>query len=129
VPLKPGETVLGHFDTEESFVAFARYADSKLLCLFFLFELRKQLKGDKVIQNSFCPGMVDTGMSDVLPIYLRLPMNLIKKIRARPVEVAGWIALNAAVVVGPESHGQFLMDKDIVEYVCTPEIPYLLLTA
>lgn len=115
VPLKPGETVLGHFDSEESFVPFARYADSKLLCLFFLFELRKHLTGDKVIHNSFCPGMVNTGMSDVLPIYLRLPMNLIKAIRARSVDVAGWTALNAAVVVGPESHGQFLMDKDIVE--------------
>lgn len=115
VPLKPGETVLGHFDSEDSYVPFARYADSKLLCLFFLFELRKHLNGDKVIQNSFCPGMVNTGMSDVLPIYLRLPMNLIKAIRARSVEVAGWIALNAAVVVGPESHGQFYVDKEIAE--------------
>ncbi|KAF2444310.1 NAD(P)-binding protein [Karstenula rhodostoma CBS 690.94] len=124
VPIKPGETVLGHFDSEDSYVPFARYADSKLLCLFFLFELRKHLNGDKVIQNSFCPGMVNTGMSDVLPIYLRLPMNLVKAIRARSVEVAGWTALNAAVVVGPESHGQFLLDKDIVEpspYVKTAE--------
>jgi NAD(P)-dependent dehydrogenase (short-subunit alcohol dehydrogenase family) len=115
VPLKPGETVLGHFDTEESFVPFARYADSKLLCLFFLFELRKHLTGDKVIHNSFCPGMVNTGMSDVLPIYFRIPISLVKAIRARSVEVAGWIALNAAVVVGPESHGQFFADKKIVE--------------
>lgn len=115
VPLKPGETVIGHFDTPESWVPFARYADSKLLCLFFLFELRKHLNGDKVIHNSYCPGMVDTGMSDVLPIYLRLPMNLIKAIRARSVDVAGWTALNAAVVAGPESHGQFLEDKDIAQ--------------
>lgn len=114
-PLQPGETVLGHFDSEDSFAPFLRYADSKLLCLFFLFELRKHLNGDKVIQNSFCPGMVDTGMSDVLPIYLRIPVNLVKTLRARPVEVAGWIALNAAVVVGPESHGQFFSDKEIVE--------------
>ncbi|KAL1602693.1 putative secondary metabolism biosynthetic enzyme [Paraconiothyrium brasiliense] len=115
VPLKPGETVLGHFDSEESFVAFARYGDSKLLCLLFLFELRDHLTSDKVIVNSFCPGQVATGMSDVLPIYLRLPMNLVKAIRARSIETAGWIALNAAVVVGPETHGYFLADKEVAE--------------
>ncbi|KAF1971583.1 GroES-like protein [Bimuria novae-zelandiae CBS 107.79] len=59
--------------------------------------------------------MVNTGISDVLPIHLRLPMKLIIAIRARSVDVAGWIALHAAAVAGPESHGQFLMDKEIVE--------------
>lgn len=114
-PLQRHETVLAHFETPESFVPFARYADSKLLCLFFLFELRAHLDGSKVVQNSFCPGMVDTGMSEVLPFYLRVPMDLVKKARARSVEVAGWTALHAAVVVGVESHGRFLEDYDVVE--------------
>jgi NAD(P)-dependent dehydrogenase (short-subunit alcohol dehydrogenase family) len=112
-PLQPGETVLGHFDSEESFVAFARYADSKLLGVLFLYEMRKHLASDKVIVNTFCPGMVNTGMSDVLPIYLRLPMNVVKALRARSPEKAAWIALNAAIVAGPESHGEFLADKEI----------------
>ncbi|KAF2865405.1 hypothetical protein BDV95DRAFT_507069 [Massariosphaeria phaeospora] len=116
-PLQSGETVLGHFDSEESFVAFARYADSKLLCVLFLYEMRKHLASDKVIVNTFCPGMVNSGMSDVLPIYLRLPMNAIKALRARSPEKAAWIALNAAIVAGPESHGEFLGDKAIVEPV------------
>ncbi|PVI01820.1 NAD(P)-binding protein [Periconia macrospinosa] len=123
-PLKPGQTVLGHFDSKESFSSFQRYGDSKLLCLFFLFELRKHLNGDKVIQNSFCPGMIDTGLSDVYPIYLRIPVNIVKAARARPVEVAGWVALHAAVVAGPESHGQFFGDKKIVDpapYVTSEE--------
>jgi NAD(P)-dependent dehydrogenase (short-subunit alcohol dehydrogenase family) len=114
-PLKPGETLLGHFDSTESFVAFARYSDSKLLCVLFLYELRKHLVSDKVIVNSFCPAMVNTGMSEVLPLYLRLPMNAVKALRARSPEKAGWIALNAALVAGPESHGQFLADKEIAE--------------
>jgi NAD(P)-dependent dehydrogenase (short-subunit alcohol dehydrogenase family) len=113
--LQPCETVLGHFDSEESFVPFARYADSKLLCVLFLLELRNHWAGDKVVHNSFCPGMVNTGMSDVLPIYYRIPVSLVKAIRARSVKVGAWIALNAAVVVGPESHGRFLADKHIVE--------------
>lgn len=114
-PLKPNETVLGHFDSEESFVPFVRYADSKLLCVLFLYELRNHLASDKVIVNSFCPGMVDTGMTDVLPIYLRLPVSAVKALRARSPEKAGWIALNAAVLAGPESHGQLLVDRDIAE--------------
>ncbi|KAH8688735.1 hypothetical protein BGW36DRAFT_421124 [Talaromyces proteolyticus] len=38
-----------------------------------------------------------------------------KSIRARPVEVGGWIILNAALVAGAESHGRFLGDKEIIE--------------
>jgi NAD(P)-dependent dehydrogenase (short-subunit alcohol dehydrogenase family) len=115
MPIQPDETVLGHFDSEKSFVAFTRYADSKLLCVLFLYEMREHLANDKVIVNAFCPGMVNTGMSDVLPIYLRLPVNAIKAVRARSPEKAAWIALNAAIVAGPESHGEFLSDKEIVE--------------
>ncbi|KAF1977126.1 NAD(P)-binding protein [Bimuria novae-zelandiae CBS 107.79] len=114
-PLKADETVLAHFDSEESFIPFARYADSKLLCVLFLYELPKHLNSDKVIVNSFCPGMVDTGMSDVLPIYLRIPVSAVKALRARSPEKAGWIALHAALVAGPESHGQLLADKEVAE--------------
>jgi NAD(P)-dependent dehydrogenase (short-subunit alcohol dehydrogenase family) len=114
-PLKPGETVLGHFDGEESFVPFTRYGDSKLLPVLFMYEMRDHLPSDKVIINNYCPAMTDTPMSDILPIYLRLPMNAVKAVRARSVEKAAWIGLNAALVAGPESHGQFLSDKDVAK--------------
>jgi NAD(P)-dependent dehydrogenase (short-subunit alcohol dehydrogenase family) len=84
-PLQPSETVVGHFDSEDSFVVFTRYADSKLLSVLFLYEMQKHLVSDTVIVNSFCPGMVDTGTSDVLPIYLRFPVNAIRRsAHARP---------------------------------------------
>ena len=57
--------------------------------------------------------MVDTAMSDVLPIYLRIPVNVVKAMRARPVEQGGWLIANAMFVVGPESHGTFILDKEI----------------
>ncbi|CAI6309063.1 unnamed protein product [Periconia digitata] len=114
-PLAPSSTVLGHFDSKESWVPFTRYGDSKLLCLLFMYEMTNHDDGGKVVQNSFCPGMVNTGMSDVLPIYLRVPVNMVKALRARSVDVAGWVALNTAVVVGGESHGQFYADKEVVE--------------
>ncbi|CAG8908829.1 unnamed protein product [Penicillium egyptiacum] len=113
VPIKPGEGVLAHMDKEEAFVPFQRYGDSKLLCAMFMYSLAPRLDPKKVIINMMCPGMVNTKMSDVLPVHLRLIVNVVKSFRARPVEVGGWIILNSALVVGPESHGKFLNDKTI----------------
>jgi len=123
VPIKPKESVLEHMDKEEFFAPFQRYGDSKLLCLLFLYSLAPRLDPKKIIINMLCPGMVNTNMSDVLPIYLRMVVNIVKAIRARPVEVGSWIILNAALVAGPESHGKFLMDKTIAgdnAYVSSP---------
>ena len=115
LPLEKGEEVLKHFDTTDAMPMFTRYADSKLLCVLFQLELAKHYNPDKVIINSFCPGQVDTGMTDVLPIYLRIPINVVKAIRARSPEKAGWIALNAAVVASAETHGRLLGDMAVVE--------------
>lgn len=114
-PLKSGEGVIEHMDNEEAFVAFQRYGDSKFLCALFMYSLAPRLDPKKVILNMMCPGMVNTNMSDVLPLHLRLIVNVVKSIRARPVEVGGWIILNSALVAGPESHGKFLMDKTVAE--------------
>ncbi|KAI1737949.1 hypothetical protein F4680DRAFT_194969 [Xylaria scruposa] len=115
LPLKQGEEVLKHFDTVDGLATLTRYADSKLLCVLFQLELAKHYNQDKVIINSFCPGHVDTSMGNDLPIYLRIPSNALKAIRARPVHKAGWIALNAGLVAGPETHGQLLGDMIIEE--------------
>ena len=111
--VKPRETVIGHMDDPKYFFPFKRYNDTKLLCVMFLYELAPRLDKSKVIFNMICPGMVDTSMSDILPIYLRIPVNIVKAIRARPVKQGVWLILNAMVVIGPESHGEFILDKDI----------------
>lgn len=104
------------------FDPFTRYADSKLLAVFFLYELRRRLGvleegegGGGVVVNMFCPGMVDTRIGDALPWYLRLPWNAMKVLQARSVEQAGWVAVHAAVVAGEESHGRFLGDMEVFE--------------
>lgn len=79
----------------------------------FIQELAKRVPKNEIIINHMCPGMVDTNMTDELPIYLRLLAILVKKVRARTPEQGGWIVLNAATVAGSESHGQFLLDKEI----------------
>ncbi|CRG86473.1 hypothetical protein PISL3812_03479 [Talaromyces islandicus] len=122
-PLQPDESILQHMDKEEFFAPFQRYSDSKLLCLLLLYSLAPHVDPKKVIINMLCPGMVNTDMSDVLPIHLRAIINVVKAIRGRPVEVGGWIILNAALVAGPESHGKLLLDKDISDdsqYISSP---------
>ncbi|GJN67840.1 hypothetical protein PLICBS_001882 [Purpureocillium lilacinum] len=127
-PLGPNETLLGHFDDLARVPALTGYMDSKFLWMLFQAELTRQYPrglhgardaGDKatpkIIMNTFCPGMVNTGFNNVLPIYFRLPVKAVVALRGRNVEKAGWIALNAAVVAGEETHGTLLGDTAIEE--------------
>lgn len=116
-PPKPGETLLGHFDKADDIASFGRYADSKLLVVLFHREIAKHYSGDKIIMNSWCPAMVKSDMSGSAgtPFLLRLAFKGLLAVRSRSLEEAGWIGLNAALVAGSESHGAFLIDKDIAE--------------
>lgn len=109
------EGVLAYLDSEEGFVAFPRYGDSKLLCVLFMYSLAPRLDPKKVIINMTCPGMVNTSMSDVLPLPLRMIFNIYKATTARSVQIGGSIILHSALVAGPESQGRFLNDKTIAE--------------
>jgi NAD(P)-dependent dehydrogenase (short-subunit alcohol dehydrogenase family) len=114
-PLDTCDSVLEYMDGEDTVSPLYRYADSKLLCAMFMYSLAPRLDPSKILLNMVCPGMVDTAISDFLPIYWRLPVNLVKAVRARSVEVGGWLIVNAAVVVGKESHGRYLRDKEVLE--------------
>ncbi|MCJ1394786.1 hypothetical protein MMC18_007666 [Xylographa bjoerkii] len=112
-PVKPDETVLGHMDAKEHFSAFTKYNDTKLLCAMFMYELAPYLKKSNVQINMLCPGMVKTAMTDILPIYICFPMSVFQSVTARTVEEGAWPIMNAIVVAGPDSHGKFILDKDI----------------
>ncbi|VUC25172.1 unnamed protein product [Clonostachys rosea] len=114
--LKPTESLFKYVDNS-NLGPYDRYAYSKLAVVMFLDELAKRSPPNKVIVNAFCPGMIRTDMSDVLPFPLRILWKTQLAIRGRPVEVSGWVALNAAVVTGKETHGKFLGDKEILEPV------------
>lgn len=112
-PSKAGETLLKHFDNAKGLSSHGRYGDSKLLVILFQLELAKHYSSKHVIINNFCPGMIQTPMAAAFPIYVRIPVAALMKLRARAPEKAGWIALNAALVVGEESHGRLLGDKEL----------------
>ncbi|KAL5594650.1 hypothetical protein BROUX41_001569 [Berkeleyomyces rouxiae] len=122
--LQPGEGVLAHFANINGVATLSRYADSKLLGALFQRELANHYSTKDVIINSYCPGHVDTPMGNDLPLVVRMISNLVKAIRARTVDQGGWIALNAALLAGPETHGKMLSDTVLEEpwsFITSPE--------
>ena len=78
-------------------------------------DVAQRLPADKVLFNMFCPGMVYTNMVDNLPWLLRNLTHLVWSIRGRSAEQGAWMAVNAAVVAGKESHGEFMDDTTVVK--------------
>ncbi|KAL6239534.1 hypothetical protein BDW75DRAFT_236444 [Aspergillus navahoensis] len=112
-----GGRILQYMDSEKAFASAGinRYADRKLLCALFVYELVSRLDRGKVILNMVCPGMVKTDLGSDGPLWIRALVGVLKALRARPVEVGGWLVLNAAVVAGRESHGSLIGDKEITD--------------
>jgi NAD(P)-dependent dehydrogenase (short-subunit alcohol dehydrogenase family) len=114
-PYKAETSIAERMDNKKLYSGTTVYGDTKLFVAMFVRQLAQKVDSKKVVINNMCPGMIATGMSDVLPFPLRQLMNGYKSVYARPVEVAGWIVLNGLVLVGAESHGKFLIDKRIAE--------------
>ncbi|KAJ5684330.1 Short-chain dehydrogenase/reductase SDR [Penicillium maclennaniae] len=111
----PTGSVLEYMDSAETFAKFTRYGDSKLLCAMFVYSLAPRLDAGKIILNLVCPGMIGTNLESDLPQPLRFLVGILKRMRARTVEVGGWLILNAALIADEDSHGKHLGDKDILE--------------
>ena len=107
--------IIEWMDDPQNFSTFNQYSDTKLLALFFMMEVSQRVSRDKVVFNMMCPGMVSTDMANNLPWLVRTLTHLVWSIRGRSPEQGAWTVVNAAVVVGGESHGQFLEDKTISE--------------
>ncbi|KAK7708341.1 hypothetical protein SLS57_009075 [Botryosphaeria dothidea] len=101
-------------DDPKSYGWFMRYPDSKLLAAAFVREFCRYQDARTVVVNDVCPGMVDTGIAHNAPGYLRRPMAALTRVTARTPEQGAWAVMHAAVIAGPGSHGQFLVDQSEV---------------
>ncbi|CAO1626686.1 unnamed protein product [Parajaminaea phylloscopi] len=108
---RPDASVLAHFDDPAQFKPLEVYNDVKFLCAAFFFALAPRLDASRVVLNMVCPGMVKTGMSDVLPWYMRIPLGVVQFFVARNVAQGGWLLTHAAIEAGPDTHGVFLADR------------------
>ena len=114
-PLGEKETVTRRFDDKSRYVAFQRYSDSKLMIAGFTQALAQHVPASSVVVNNLCPGMVATGFDAHLALWLKSLMWIVRKIRARSVEVGASTYVFATSVVGEESHGKFLASNKITE--------------
>jgi NAD(P)-dependent dehydrogenase (short-subunit alcohol dehydrogenase family) len=114
-PVKPNESILSYMDDPNNFSGQTQYSGVKCLCAMFMYELAPRLNKEKVFINMSCPGTVTTPMGMDLPIYIRVPLAVTRFLRARNVEEGAWVIGNATVVAGPEAHGRFLVDKEVMQ--------------
>ena len=114
-PIPKNTQIIEWMDSPRNFSTFNQYSDTKLLALLFMLDIAQRVPDDKVVFNMMCPGMVYTSMADHLPWMVRTLTHLVWSIRGRSAEQGAWTVVNAAVVAGKGSHGQFLDDKTISE--------------
>jgi NAD(P)-dependent dehydrogenase (short-subunit alcohol dehydrogenase family) len=118
--------ILPYFASPSNYSRISRYADTKLFVAMFVREMAKHLTPPRragsnkrsigegvVVVNNLCPGTVDTAVDNNLPFWLRIPMNLNRKLRARTVQEGARTLIYAAEVVGLESHGKYIANNVI----------------
>ena len=115
-PIATEESILAHFDDPAKYHPIKHYGDTKVLVAMFVNEMAEHVAAESVIINNMCPGMVKTGMVDAQPFYVRFPVYLLQAMRARTPEHGSWIIIYAAACAGTETHGRFILDKDVQEY-------------
>jgi len=134
-------SIFQHIDDPKNYSVKDRYADTKLLSYIFMSTLVKRLSSspslsldddtsndknhnnqmgfsdrntESVIINMVCPGLIATDFTyKHLPLWAKLLVLLLLFLVARTVEQGVWSIINAVAVAGAESHGEFLLDKDI----------------
>ncbi|KAN0084999.1 hypothetical protein V8E54_001466 [Elaphomyces granulatus] len=134
-------SIFQHMDDPKNYSVKDRYADTKLLSYIFMSTLAKRLSSspslsldddtsndkshnnqmgfsdrntESVIINMVCPGLIATDFTyKHLPLWAKLLVLLLLFLVARTVEQGVWSIINAVAVAGAESHGEFLLDKDV----------------
>lgn len=107
-PIPPDCKVLDYFDSNILTRGVRRYPNSKLTLIAFVQRLARQQPASEVIVNSVCPGVVSTKIMSRLPLWMQPFVYFYVKFKAVPMQVGGQRIVQAAVVAGAESHGQFL---------------------
>ncbi|KAL9128101.1 MAG: hypothetical protein Q9217_003154 [Psora testacea] len=104
-PIFPAFNHPKHFDPQD------RYYTSKLLEEMFLIELCRIAPSSRSIVNVVNPGFCyGTGLHSDFGGVLGFIFNVFKRIIGRSMSIGARTLVNAAVVQGPNSHGQYLSD-------------------
>jgi NAD(P)-dependent dehydrogenase (short-subunit alcohol dehydrogenase family) len=113
-PITSPETVLGHFDNLKAY-NIKRYADAKLTVNAFTRRLATTVLSNSIIVNNVCPGMVATDFDKRLPLWMKVPLIVIRAVRARTVDEGSRTLVYASLNMGAQSHGKFINNNKIDE--------------
>ncbi|KAJ6004887.1 hypothetical protein N7540_012686 [Penicillium herquei] len=108
VPIPPDSKVLEYFDNKKLITPSKRYFNSKLAIIGLAQKLASLVPASEVIVNSVCPGVVNTGITSQLSMWLQPIIWVFLKLKAIPIQQGGRSIIHAAVEAGAESHGKFL---------------------
>ena len=105
------DPILPAFNDPKYFDLQDRYYTSKLLAEFFLVQLHHSVSSSKVIINVVNPGFCyGSGLHTEVTGVLGVIFGIYKRLIGRSTSVGARTLVNAAVVQGPASHGQYLSD-------------------
>ncbi|KAI1771740.1 putative short-chain dehydrogenase/reductase family protein [Hypoxylon cercidicola] len=109
--------LLQQFDKPEGYATFLWYGRAKMLLVFFMIKLAELVDPDDVLINMPNPGTCGgTSFFREWPTLSGLVVALLQSLFARSVEVGATTYLDAAIVQGKESHGNFLSDWTFKPY-------------
>ncbi|GKZ28517.1 hypothetical protein AbraIFM66950_008376 [Aspergillus brasiliensis] len=108
--------LLAGFD-DQAFFSEDRYATSKLLGQFFIYELAKRVPPSAVVINGPNPGLCKSGLvREFRSTFIGFIIGIMEAILARKPAVSACALTDAAVNHGPESHGQYIEDGKLVAW-------------
>lgn len=108
---KKSDPIFPAFDNEKGWAQPERYYVSKLLPEFWVKEAAKRIDANKVILNIVNPGFCyGSALHRGVPGMLSCIFEGFKRAIGRTCEVGARPIVNAAVVAGKESHGQYCSD-------------------
>ncbi|PYH49501.1 NAD(P)-binding protein [Aspergillus saccharolyticus JOP 1030-1] len=108
--------LLAGFD-DKAFFSVDRYATSKLLGQFFIYELTKRVPSSVVVINGPNPGLCKSGLvREYRGTFFGFIFGIMEAILARKPAVGARALTDAAVNHGPESHGQFIEDGKLAAW-------------
>jgi len=111
---KNAERVLEHLNEKKFFTdSMDRYSVTKLLNVFWVRQLAQHVKPEEVVVNYFNPGSVDSGLHRDGGKGIQMFDRLIGRTR----EEGGRLLMDAAFVKGETTHGQYISEARVREYV------------
>lgn len=119
-PVPADRPVIEYFDDKVFFFdGMSRYQDSKLIGTMVIQKIAQLVDRNSVIINEVSPGPVWTNFGAMYPFYFRVLIIIKGVFASKPNSMADGVNryLHAIALAGKESHGAYISDYNMAQYV------------